>query len=308
MTELSRSQMTESLRGFTSRRDALLHEDEAAFEHLLSRFLGYCDTDKLVQSILASLPAIQETDVDNWWGSLGERNELEFPSAPDSELSLRYAILKSLAAQPTAIFKFGHALGHSKRDEALGLFRVLVVRPLAEELSHRLGEAANITTPEARALQAVPLARIPSESEVRIFLSHKTVDKPMVVRYHIALKELGYDPWLDQPAMPAGVNLERSMFEGFEQSCAAVFFVTGNFTDEKYIAAEIEYAVMQKRKKDRKFAIITLRYPGSPSVPGLLTPYVYKDVENDLDGFNEVIRALPIELGPVRWKRNVVIE
>jgi len=106
--------------------------------------------------------------------------------------------------------------------------------------------------------------------------------------------------------MPAGSNLERELLRGFEESCAAVFFVTANFRDERYLAAEVDYAVLQKRKKEKKFAIITLRYAGASPVPPLLTTYVYKDVSNDLEGFRELVKALPIELGPIRWKADVV--
>ena len=64
--------------------------------------------------------------------------------------------------------------------------------------------------------------------------------------------------------------------------------------------------MIEKRKKEKKFAIITLRYPSAAAVPDLLVRYVYKDVTNDLEGFNAVVAALPIELGPVRWKQEVV--
>jgi hypothetical protein len=63
---------------------------------------------------------------------------------------------------------------------------------------------------------------------------------------------------------------------------------------------------MQKRRKEKKFAIVTLRYANAAAVPGLLTPYIYKDITNDLDGFTELLRALPIEAGPMRWKAEVV--
>lgn len=109
-------------------------------------------------------------------------------------------------------------------------------------------------------------------------------------------------------SVAAGANLEREVFRGFEESCAAVFFITEDFKDERYLAAEVDYAMMQKRKKNRKFAIITLRYTDAAPVPGLLTPYIYKSVSNDLEGFNELVRALPIELGPVRWKAEAVSE
>jgi hypothetical protein len=63
---------------------------------------------------------------------------------------------------------------------------------------------------------------------------------------------------------------------------------------------------MQKRAKGNKFAIITLRYTDASPVPGLLMPYIYKDIANDLEGFHSLLRALPIELGPTRWKADVV--
>ena len=105
--------------------------------------------------------------------------------------------------------------------------------------------------------------------------------------------------------MPAGANLEREVLQGFEESCAAVFFITKSFRDEQCLATEIDYAIRQKRKKDKKFAIITLRYPSAAPVPGLLASYIYKDVKNDLDGFFELLRALPVELGPLRWKAHI---
>jgi hypothetical protein len=85
-----------------------------------------------------------------------------------------------------------------------------------------------------------------------------------------------------------------------------VFFITDNFKDESFLATEVDYAVVQKRKKGKKFAIITLRYPTASPVPGLLTPYTYMNIQNDLEGFHELVRALPIELGQVRWKKSVV--
>lgn len=224
----------------------------------------------------------------------------------DQELVLRYRVLEKAAGDEHFIVRFGIARGAHKSAEWIPLFLSLMVRPFVKDLSDRVGEAANMATPEARAVQAVPFSRIPSPKEVKIFLSHKSVDKPLVYRYYHALKEIGFDPWLDESNMAAGANLERELLRGFEESCAAVFFITENFKDEKYLATEVDYAVIQKRKKEKKFAIITLRYTNAAPVPGLLTPYIYRDVTNDLEGFRELIRALPTELGPVRWKAEVV--
>ena len=306
---LSKDQITNSLRIFVSRRDDLLHEDEAAFEHHLERFVEFCQSDDLVQSVMEPLQTNITVDVDEWWAKVNsDSDRLWFPSDPDSEFLLRYEILLSAINNPRLVFQFGMAMGKRKRDEWVEIFRTLIVRPFADELSYRIGNAANMASPEERALQAVPLNRIPNRNETRIFLSHKSVDKPLVYRYYHALKEAGFDPWLDEPDMPAGANLEREVFKGFAESCAAVFFISENFKDEKYLAAEVDYAVMQKRNKDKKFAIITLRYSGAAPVPDLLTPYIYKNVANDLEGFYELLRALPLETGPIRWKAAVATD
>lgn len=301
---MNKDTVTESLRRFVERRDDLLHEDESGFNLQLSRFVELCENDELIQSVLSPVIKKYSPDIDSWWKQLSNK-DINFPSDSEEEFALRYSILLSVNKDPDKVYSFTFAFGKRKRDEGIELFRSIVFRPLATELSNRVSKAANIVTPEERALQAVPLSRIPRANETKIFLSHKSVDKPIVTRYYNALKELGFEPWFDQPDMPAGTHLERGILDGFEKSCAAVFFITENFKDENYLATEVDYAIAQKRKKNKKFAIVTLRYPNALPVPGLLTPYIFKDVQNDLEGFYEVVRALPIELGQTRWKKEI---
>ncbi len=302
-----KEEVLNSLRKFKSRRDDLLHEDVSTFNHHFERFLEYCGTDPLVRGVLGPIEPNSTTDVGQWWNSATNRPpRLSFPADADEELALLYRIIKSVQEQPAHIFHLGIAHGQNKHDSSVELFRTLVLRPFLAELSQRLGTAADLATPEARDLQAVPLNRLLGRSEGKIFLSHKSVDKPLVYRYYQPLKVLGFDPWLDESNMPVGSNLERELLRGFQESCAAVFFITANFVDEKYLATEVDYAIMQKRAKGNKFAIITLRYTDASPVPGLLMPYIYKDIANDLEGFHSLLRALPIELGAKRWKADVV--
>ena len=223
---------------------------------------------------------------------------------PDEELVLRFAIMKDIAEEKRTVFDFGFS--GRKAANMTERFLSLVVRPFLEDMSSRVGDTARIASPEVRALQAVPYDRLPDDNEVKIFLSHKSTDKPIVQKFYATLKELGFQPWLDEPEMPAGSNLERSIRQGFKDSCAAVFFITENFVDERYLATEVDYAILEKRKKGSKFTIITLVFSEEYSIPDLLESYVYKVVENELVGLHELIRALPIELGPVRWKESVV--
>lgn len=81
----------------------------------------------------------------------------------------------------------------------------------------------------------------------RIFLSHKTVDKTIVRDYKATLEMVGLRPWLDEDDLHAGVELHRALQKGMKDSCAAVFFITPAYQDEKFLRAEINYAIARVR-------------------------------------------------------------
>lgn len=140
---------------------------------------------------------------------------------------------------------------------------------------------------------------------MKIFLSHKGIDKPKIREYKDIFVSLGFDPWLDEDAMSAGVELERELLQGFKESCAAVFFITPDYLDEQYLATEVNYAIAEKRSKGNKFSLITLvmeKDGKKGDVPKLLRPYVWKEPRSDLEALNEILKALPIKVGSVYWK------
>lgn len=141
----------------------------------------------------------------------------------------------------------------------------------------------------------------------RIFLSHKGVNKPMVREYFTVLKTLGFDPWLDEDAMIAGMPLDRALLNGMKESCAAVFFVTPDYKDEKYLADEIDYAKNQKREKGDKFSIITLVLKDAVGnkgiVPELLKKFVWKEPNSEIGGLIEILKALPICVAKIDWRQ-----
>lgn len=140
---------------------------------------------------------------------------------------------------------------------------------------------------------------------MKIFLSHKSINKDKVRNFKTILELLGFSPWLDEEAMSAGANLERSLHSGMVDSCAAIFFITPDYKDEKYLATEIDYAISRKRQ-DEKFSIITLVFSDENGekgvVPNLLQPYVWKEPANDLLALAEILKALPLEVGDIRFK------
>lgn len=307
----SRKSAIGSMQKYRELRDALLFEDDSESAHHLSRFMNFIDSDDFLQSVIGSVVTSDSFDFETWHNSTAERasqlqgvQALTFPDNNSDEMFIRYSLMKRFNNEKNGIFDFGVLIGDYK--ETVPRFKSLIVRPFVSELGDMLEDAVGFARTEERDLQAVPLNRIPSEKENRIFLSHKTVDKPLVETYFKALEKIGYYPWMDEPEMPAGTNLERALLAGFQTSCAAVFFVTENFKDEKFLSTEIDYAVREKREKGNRFAIVTLLLGKKVKVPPLLANYVYKNVTNDLEGFYEIVRALPIEVGPLRWKKEVI--
>ncbi|HGM6758193.1 TPA: toll/interleukin-1 receptor domain-containing protein [Serratia marcescens] len=138
-------------------------------------------------------------------------------------------------------------------------------------------------------------------SPMKIFLSHKSLDKDIVREYKKTLETLGFEPWLDEDDMYAGLNLDRAIHQGFKDSCAAVFFITKNFKDDDYLGDEVDHAIREKRERKDGFSIITLVFD-SVEVPEPLSKFLYKKPKNQLEGLRDIIKALPIKLGEVRKK------
>lgn len=147
--------------------------------------------------------------------------------------------------------------------------------------------------------------KIENDRPKRIFLSHRSMDKEIVRDVAATLREIGFDPWLDEDAMPAGANLERAIKDGMVSSCAAVFFVTPNFRDEDWLASEVDYATIEKRKKGGKFAIVPLLMKMEDGRRGaileMFEQYVHKDVKHH-QIVREILRALPIRMDRLVWK------
>jgi len=101
------------------------------------------------------------------------------------------------------------------------------------------------------------------------------------------------------------VPLDRALRQCFRESSAAVFFVTPNYVDEKYLATEIDYAIAEKQEKGERFAIITLALSQSGE-KGLCRScsarFVYKEPKSNLEGLREIIWGLPMVVGDVHLR------
>ena len=182
------------------------------------------------------------------------------------------------------------------------VFLPLANTPQNEVRSRSVSEAAEILFfEERRHYDAMHELNKPKE----IFLSHKSVDKALVREAAATLEVIGFQPWLDEDKMKAGANLERAIRDGFASSCAAVFFVTPNFSDQGFLATEIDYALAEKREKGDRFAIITLLLRGSDGgfgvVPQMIKQFVWKQVDPS-QITRIIVEALPVRMERVVWR------
>ena len=135
---------------------------------------------------------------------------------------------------------------------------------------------------------------------MKIFLSHKGVDKEMVRRFEKLLRALGFDPWLDDDAMPAGSSRTALSSRALRIRARRYFFVTPQFEDKRWLATEIEYAHVEKREKGDRFSIITLclsKDGQQGKVPDLLTNYIYKSPAHELEAMVEIIERCRSDWG-----------
>lgn len=299
--------LEEDLSRFKRARDAMIHADADELEHVLKEFVREIRRNELLAAVR---PSSGDFDIEAWWSGQtadqrrGFISSLDFPDDEDQKLLVLLDLAESMASgdpKQTSISSFGQLFGKYKARDANPLVLNIVLRPLAEMLSDRLRSQVEIANPAIRELAGVPLSRIPADDETRIFLSHKTADKPLVTPYYDVLKELGLSPWLDSHDMRPGDVLHRGISDGFDHACAVVFFITKNFRDERWLAHEINRAVHRKIDRENRFAIITLVFDGA-EVPRPLQDYIYHSVNNEVEAVRQILRGLPIEVGPPRWR------
>lgn len=312
MTSLS-PDVQRSLTKFREIHSAMANSSSRYFNHRLERLMKFLERDHVVQSVLK--PLIEDADpfIALAWletqsesGSFQQRN-WSFPEDQLEELVLRFFLLEYESSGEGDSF-IDLLLGNLVvlPHEAIGVFVTVIAEPFYSDLYDMIENASNVRSQDTQAVPAQSEREPPAENESRIFLSHKSEDKPIVKRFESALAELGFSPWLDESEIRTGDEVDRAIDQGMRESCAVVFFVTEHFRDKTYLRDEINYAKRELRKKGKRFKIITLRFSENAVIPDLLDTYRYEFVQNDLDALFHIIRALPIELGPIQWKEDVV--
>ena len=299
------------LASFRRARESVIQSDECELEHHLREFVREIARNEMCQRILKALAPF---DAAAWWAPYEEaaagyrpNAAIEWPEDPDEKLSALWSLVSQMGSGTDAALSykaFGQVMGARKFTDAAARAISWVVRPFAEAMTDRLREAASMLNPDIREVAGLPLAAVPSDSELRVFLSHSSMDKERVQPYFDVLSAMGHQPWLDARDMPPGTVLHRGIASGIDSSCAIVFFVTANFADQRWLAQEIDRSIERKIQQGEKFSIVTVVYDGGV-VPSALQSYVWIKFKDELKTLREILAALPLELGRPRWKERV---
>ncbi len=130
----------------------------------------------------------------------------------------------------------------------------------------------------------------------RIFLSHKGANKPLIDKVDQALRLVGLKTWFDRDDLTAGDALVRGVDNAFAECSAAIFFLSGQFTDAGVIQREIDRAIHEQAMRPDGFRIIPIvlaQHGGSDDrVPAPLKMLVWKTVD-DIDVVPTILKALP---------------
>ena len=311
------SDMQQTLRLLDRHTNALLNTDLRQFQQHIQDFHRFLQDNEQIRSVLDSALDKSDLSTDKWWAEQSEKVDWEsrqgtwhFPTNPEDMFRLQYELIYDQANDSDPNFieqqnKLTLSWSRENQEATKQLFLSKIVGPFCEDLRSMLDQNNATVQQLEQTSISNRTTELAADDESRIFLSHKSANKPQVERYHRVLSEFGYKPWLDEDAMPAGTLLDRGILAGIKESCAVVFFITEEFADERILADEINYAKNRKRENGDRFAIITLRFSTSAEIPELLKTYVWKDVDNDLDGLYEIVRALPIKLGPAYWRQGL---
>ena len=103
-----------------------------------------------------------------------------------------------------------------------------------------------------------------TERSFDVFLAHRSVDKPLVRRIYIKLKERGLNPWLDEEEIPPGTSFQAEIQQAISLvKTAAICIGTGELG--RWQALELRTFITQCVK--RNIPVIPVLLPGVTSIP-----------------------------------------
>jgi len=137
---------------------------------------------------------------------------------------------------------------------------------------------------------------MPSSSQTvaarpRVFLSHSSIDKPLVRQLKKDIDPEGFDCWIDENEIEVSDPLPQEISDALETSDYFIANFSKNFAASKWAQQELTAAVALE-KSGRIKRVIFARMDDTP-IPALYHGNLYADFRGDYNGgLHSVVRAL----------------
>lgn len=116
-----------------------------------------------------------------------------------------------------------------------------------------------------------------ASSRFLVFLSHSSVDKPLVDKAFEALHQAGVRAWYDRYEIQPGDSITSKINDGLDRSNLGLLFLSSNFLNSRsgWTTAEANFFFQQKmREPSKRFIVVNLDLDHS-AIPPLLQDYRY---------------------------------
>jgi tetratricopeptide (TPR) repeat protein len=137
---------------------------------------------------------------------------------------------------------------------------------------------------QARWLALAPDPKRPKPNGVQwdIFLSYRSVNRTWALALHDALLGAGFDVFLDQFVLPAGVEIDGFLRQNLKASASGVVVWSGDAATSDFVAAELH--AMRKLAKDRPGFRYVLAKLDATELPFLEANDLYVDFSSYPEG------------------------
>ena len=131
------------------------------------------------------------------------------------------------------------------------------------------------------------------KSPPKVFVSHATEDKPLVVPLAAALRKKGIDAWVDQWEIRAGDSLVQKIFEeGIGRAAIVIIALSKISVEKKWVKEELDAAVVGRINQTSRLIPLLIE---ECEVPVALRATKWIRFENNFDAaVNEIIHSVYI--------------
>ncbi|MBI3270467.1 MAG: CHAT domain-containing protein [Planctomycetes bacterium] len=190
----------------------------------------------------------------------GARQRLEKEALPPLQRQLLQWVAPELSS----------GLGAIARSNDSARQRVARMAPDAELRDPNFTEVFHVPQGTAGRAAARLLKALTQAHALKVFCSHRSVDKPRVLEVAAKLRAAGIDAWVDQWEIQPGDNIVQKVNEGLETFDVGLLFVSQAALDSAWVKEEV-WAMLYRMIEEGKAIIPVLLEPDVKLPPMLAT-------------------------------------